>query len=199
MQTFPRVLNTHLGTRMEPKEGTKIHTGQTAHNLLESTNMNYSLSPSSGLKTETQAGRKTEFSLPYISLHVQQENAEAISPNFREKPATRRDLSKKRKLQTVESVAMRQYKAGKMKNATGKYNQSTRAAVMGYSGVLKTTATGKSHLIGPMNKMDMIVEYSKLLQSKIINYDQYIKKLSILSLHKIDLGNNGLRQYHIVR
>lgn len=62
-----------------------------------------------------------------------------------------------------------------------------------------TTATGKSHLIGPMNKLDMIAYYSRAMQERLITYDEFIKKLSVLSLHKVAMPNSSLRHFQIVR
>jgi len=62
-----------------------------------------------------------------------------------------------------------------------------------------TTATGKSHLIGPMNKMDIIADYSKALQNGLISYNEYMKKLSVLSLHKVALGKSAQRHFQLVR
>ncbi|CAK8683347.1 unnamed protein product [Clavelina lepadiformis] len=62
-----------------------------------------------------------------------------------------------------------------------------------------TTANGKAHLIGPMNKMEMIADYSKALQSGVISYNEYMKKLSVLSLHRVTLPNSAQRQFHIIR
>ncbi|XP_026693595.2 uncharacterized protein LOC108950144 isoform X2 [Ciona intestinalis] len=62
-----------------------------------------------------------------------------------------------------------------------------------------TTANGKSHLIGPMNKMDMIAGYSRAMQGGMMTYDEYIRKLSVLSLHKVTTTNGTNRHFQIVR
>ena len=69
----------------------------------------------------------------------------------------------------------------------------------GFPRRVTTTATGKAHLIGPMNKMNMIADYSRALKNGHITYNEYMKKLSVLSLHKVPMGNSVQRQFHLIR
>ena len=64
---------------------------------------------------------------------------------------------------------------------------------------LGTTANGKAHLIGPKNKLDILSDYGKAVKGGLITYDQYMKNLSSLSLHKVTLSNSVERHFHIVR
>ena len=62
-----------------------------------------------------------------------------------------------------------------------------------------TTANGKAHLIGPKNKLEILSDYGKAMKGGLITYEQYMKNLSSLSLHKITLANSVERHFHIVR
>ncbi|XP_039259562.2 uncharacterized protein LOC120336021 [Styela clava] len=188
---FPKVPTfRQLRSNKETREKDRLHTKTSQPPSGESAQVQYNLSPSSGVKNDSENGRKTEFSLPFISLHMQDgESAPPLSTEEQKRVAKRKIFT-----QPVENQSKRPQRATRPRVWRPQPQVGSRTA----NGV-KLTPTGKAHLIGPMNKMDMIVEYSKLLQNKVINYEQYVNKLSKLSLHKIDLGNSGLRHYHIVR
>ena len=192
-----------FNSKMETGESDKPRT--TSHPTSDSRNqVQYFLTPSIGNIKEEESGVRAEFSLPSISLHMyeQQENSQNEASNFRANVAPKfkesENFQSHYHSKTNQSEQMKRTSRN-MRPKLGRNHHNYKKGNADPNSMSKATVKGKTRLIGPMNKMDMIVEYSKLLQNRIINYDQYINKLSKLSLHKIVLGNSGLRHYHIIR
>lgn len=156
----------------------------------------YSLTPSVSKNHDESGSRLEVISLPSISLHAQE--SEAVSEEQRQmnmQPDIEDDgLPQWSKAKLDKELSSKTYKS---RPKPARYQNNATKLPRGVK--QQPNTTGKSRLIGPMNKMDMIAEYSKMLQNRTINYDQYIKKISKLSLHKVDLENSGMRHFHVVR
>lgn len=129
--------------------------------------------------------RKTPVNLPRIgSKRDEDEDLGTVNAGRRRKGVAPTNHASKRNATTVQFPT----RGAKEQGGMG-----------GFPRRATTTATGKSHLVGPMNKMDMIAYYSKAMQDRMITYDEYIKKLSVLSLHKVTLPDSSMRHFQIVR
>ena len=138
-----------------------------------------------GREPHNFAKRKTQLNLPRIGLK-RDEDFEIDETNFH------------KRRRGVVTMNESRAKASTVQLPNTIDDDSSRN-FSGFPRRATTTATGKAHLIGPMNKMDIIADYSKALQNGLISYNEYMKKLSVLSLHKVPLGKSAQRQFHLVR
>ena len=140
--------------------------------------------PSQSREPHVVSKRKSQFVLPRIGLKRDEFDFEE------------NNIHKRRK--GVVTMGESRTKATTVQLPTTTEEDSFRS-FNGFPRRATTTATGKAHLIGPMNKMDIIADYSKALQNGLISYNEYMKKLSVLSLHKVPLGKNVQRHFQLVR
>ena len=140
--------------------------------------------PSQSREPHIVTKRKTQFILPRIGLKRDEYDYEENA------------IYKRRK--GIVTVGESRAKAATVQLPPGMEDDNFRN-FNGFPRRATTTATGKSHLVGPMNKMDIIADYSKALQNGLISYNEYMKKLSVLSLHKVPLGKSMQRHFHLVR
>ena len=130
--------------------------------------------------------QKTEFVFPQIGLKKHDDELEELK------------LSKQKAKNPTANESQIRAKASTVQ-LPGNIEDDSAPSFNGFPRRATTTANGKAHLIGPTNKMDIIADYSKALQSGLISYNEYIKKLSVLSLHKVPIGNSIQRHFHLIR